>query len=108
MIKDGSKTFTLREYRGCGIQPASVRLSPTGWLPEACFWVYTEQGWRRLWVASFAHCLPRTEMTFPSQTEADGWAFHLARGLIDRIMTDSSAYNEVSRARMRLFAKLIG
>jgi hypothetical protein len=96
--------FTLREYKGCGVQPASFRLDATGWVPEAAFWLYTDEGWRRLWVASFAHCLPRADMTFSNRTEADQWAYHLARQLIDRMLADLVTPESINNTPSRTWA----
>jgi hypothetical protein len=116
MSREEMKRFTLREYKGCGVQPASFRVGEAGWFPEAAFWLYTDKGWRRLWVASFAHCLRRAEMTFPSRIDADQWAYHLARELIDRMLTNlagplriDNAESQVSAAPLlRLFASRSG
>ena len=109
MNREGMKKFTLREYKGCGIQPASLSRGPNDWLPEACFWLHTDTGWRRLWVASFTHCLPGAEMTFPSQIDADGWAFHLARQLIDKILPDlATSVRTDNNGQKNYAAKLIG
>jgi len=73
-----------KEYRGCGITAASYRRSSGDWIPEACFWLDTENGRRRLWINSFAHCIGVQEHVFSSKIEADHCAFRMAQLLIDR------------------------
>jgi hypothetical protein len=48
-------------------------------------------------------------MTFPRQTDADAWAFHLARELIDKILPDFATSVRTSNAAQKNYAaKLIG
>jgi hypothetical protein len=61
------------EYRGCGIRAASYELRAQSWLPEACVWLHTDDGHRKLWVHSFAHCFAAEELTFQNKIEADHW-----------------------------------
>ena len=83
---DGSIVRT-QEYKGCGIHAASYKVGPD-WVPEACFWVHTKNGWTRMWINSFAHFFEIPELTFSSETEADACAFRLARRLIDKTLPD--------------------
>jgi hypothetical protein len=76
-----------QEYKGCGIHAASYKVG-ADWIPEACFWVRTRNGWTRMWINSFAHFFQMPERTFPSETEADACAFRLARRLIDKTLPD--------------------
>ena len=62
-----------------------VRRRPQSWLPEACVWLETETGLRRLWVRSFAHCFDAEKLTFP-KLDADSWALGAARTIIDRAL----------------------
>jgi hypothetical protein len=73
-------------HRGCGIRAASYAVGPQSWLPEACMWLETEAGLRRLWVRSFAHCFDADKLTFPSKLDADSWALGAARTIIDRAL----------------------
>ncbi len=73
-------------HRGCGIRAASYSIGPHAWLPEACVWLRTETGLRRVWVHSFAHCFDAEKLTFPSKLDADGWALGAARIIIDRAL----------------------
>jgi hypothetical protein len=72
------------EYRGCGIRAASYELRAQSWLPEACVWLHTDDGHRKLWVHSFAHCFAAEELTFQNKVEADHWALEAAKSIIDR------------------------
>jgi hypothetical protein len=72
------------EHRGCGIKAASYEITPQSWLPEACVWLYTDAGHRKIWVHSFAHCFAAEELTFPNRLDADSWALVAARSIIDR------------------------
>jgi hypothetical protein len=92
---DGSIVRT-REYKGCGIHAASYKVGPD-WVPEACFWVHTKNGWTRMWINSFAHFFEIPELTFSSETEADDCAFRLARRLIDKTLPDLNS--SISRRR---------
>ena len=73
-------------HRGCGIRAASYSVAPEKWLPEACVWLQTEAGPRRVWVHSFAHCFDAEKLTFPNKLDADGWALGAARTIIDRAL----------------------
>ena len=55
------------EYRGCGIRAASYELRAQSWLPEACVWLHTEGGQRKMWIHSFAHCFAAEELTFQNK-----------------------------------------
>ena len=72
------------EHRGCGIRAASYEVAPTRWLPEACMWVQTETGSRKIWVHSFAHCFAAEQLTFSNKLDADNWALEAAKSIIDR------------------------
>ena len=73
-------------HRGCGIRAASYPVGPEAWLPEACVWLETENGLRRVWIHSFAHCFDAEKLTFPNKLDADGWALGAARTIIDRAL----------------------
>lgn len=73
-------------HRGCGIRAASYEVGPQAWLPEACVWLRTEAGSRKLWVHSFAHCLGAEKLTFESKLDADNWALVAAQKVIDRAL----------------------
>jgi hypothetical protein len=109
MNLDASWIFRTQEHRGCGIREASYSVGPTSWVPEACVWLQTEDGWKRLWVNSFAHCFAAQDITFASQVEADHWAVLVARTIIDRTLTENNApaslYASTSK---RYFAKILG
>ena len=79
------------KHRGCGIRAASYAVGPQSWLPEACVWLQTETGMRRLWVHSFAHCFDADKLTFPSKLDADSWALGAARTIIDRALEQLKA-----------------
>jgi hypothetical protein len=91
--------LSTKEYRGCGIEAASYKSGAKDWVPEACFWLHTTQGWRRLWIASFAHCLGRFDLTFSRKIDADIWAFRVARDLIDRTLPEFMDFTEVTDGR---------
>jgi len=74
------------EYRGCGIRAASYELRPQSWLPEACVWLHTDAGHRKIWVHSFAHCFGAEELTFGDKIDADHWALEAARSIVDRAL----------------------
>jgi hypothetical protein len=95
MTMDGSIMRT-QEYKGCGIHAASYKVG-TDWVPEACFWVRTKNGWTRMWINSFAHFFEIPELTFSSETEADACAFLLARRLIDKTLPDLTSSIPLSR-----------
>ena len=92
---DGSIIRT-QEYKGCGIHAASYKVG-TDWVPEACFWVRTKNGWTRMWINSFARFFEIPELTFSSETEADACAFRLARRLIDKTLPDLNSSRSFSR-----------
>jgi hypothetical protein len=73
-------------HRGCGIRAASYEIAPQAWLPEACVWLRTEVGLRKLWIHSFAHCLGAEKLTFTSKFDADNWALVAAQKVIDRAL----------------------
>jgi hypothetical protein len=83
-----SVIFRTREYKGCAIRAASYQVGPESWAPEACFSHYTENGWRQLWVQSFWHLFGPQNLIFPTQKDADNYAFRLAGSLIDKIQPD--------------------
>jgi hypothetical protein len=95
MTMDGSILRT-QEYKGCGIHAASYKVGPE-WVPEACCWVRTKNGWTRMWINSFARFFETPELTFSSETEADACAFRLARRLIDKTLPDLNS--SISRSR---------
>lgn len=80
------EVFHSVNHRGCGIRAASYLVAPSSWLPEACVWLKTENGPRRVWVHSFAHCFDAEKLTFPNKLDADGWALGAARIIIDRAL----------------------
>jgi len=73
-------------HRGCGLRPASYEIAPRVWLPEACVWLQTDVGLRRLWIHSFAHCFDADKLTFSNKSEADDWALSAARAIVDRAL----------------------
>ena len=83
---DGSIMRT-QEYKGCGIHAASYKVGPD-WVPEACLWVRSKDGWTRMWINSFVQFFEIPELTFSSESEADACAFRLARRLIDKTLPD--------------------
>lgn len=89
-------SYTL-EHRGCGIRAASYEIGPQSWLPEACVWLRTEVGSRKLWVHSFAHCFAAEDLRFSNRLEADGWALSAAKTIIDRAI-DTSQRRTLSRS----------
>jgi hypothetical protein len=74
------------KHRDCGIRMASYEVAPQAWLPEACVWLQTESGLRRLWIHSFAHCFDAEKLTFTNKLEADTWALGAARAIVDRAL----------------------
>jgi hypothetical protein len=102
MEHDFSLIFRTREYKGCAIRAASYQVGPDSWAPEACFSQYTENGWRQLWVQSFGHLFGPQVLTFPTQKDADNYAFRLAGSLIDKIQPELQG--QVSR-RILPFAR---
>jgi hypothetical protein len=108
MTNETSFIFRMKEYRGCGIQPASYKVGPRDWVPEACFWLHTENGWRRLWINSFTHCLAAHDLTFPNKIEADACAFSLARTLIDRTLPEFDVPESLTRrSRTNYLSKIL-
>jgi hypothetical protein len=89
------------EHRGCGIRAASYEISPRSWLPEACVWLQTESGHRKIWVHSFAHCFAAENLTFPNQLDADSWALGAAKAIIDRAL-ETSQLRTLTRSVCRL------
>lgn len=85
------------KHRGCGIRAASYEVAPQAWLPEACVWLQTESGLRRLWMHSFAHCFDAEKLTFTNRFEADNWAVVAARAIVDRAL-DNAEFNAPARA----------
>jgi hypothetical protein len=88
MVTKVEPGLRISEYKGCGIRAFSCQANSGDWVPEACFWLYTADGWRRLWIKSFERFFFAQDLTFRSQKEADDFAFHLARRLIDKTLTD--------------------
>jgi hypothetical protein len=76
------------KHRGCGVRAASYEVAPQSWLPEACVWLPTENGLRRVWIHSFAHCLGAEKLTFDNKMDADHWAIVAARKIVDRALDD--------------------
>lgn len=72
------------EYLGCSIRAASYQTEDRRWMAEACMSVRTEDGPRKLWVSSFAHCFGAENLTFACQPDADDWALAAAKAIIDR------------------------
>ncbi len=89
------------KHRGCGIRAASYEIEPQAWLPEACVWLHTETGLRRVWIHSFAHCFDAEKLTFTNKVEADDWAVSAARAIVDRAFekAESSALPRVGAAK---------
>lgn len=85
------------KHRDCGIRTASYEVAPHAWLPEACVWLQTESGLRRLWIHSFAHCFDANKLTFTNKVEADTWAVGAARAIVDRAL-DKAEFTTASRA----------
>lgn len=85
------------KHRGCGIRAASYEVAPQAWLPEACVWLQTESGLRRLWMHSFAHCFDAEKLTFTNRFEADNWALGAARAIVDRAL-DKAEFDAPPRA----------
>jgi hypothetical protein len=94
--------FRTREYKGCAIRAASYQVAAGSWIPEACFSQYTEGGWRQLWIQSFSHLFGPQGLTFPTQKDADEYAFRIASVLIDKIQPELQARPQRSRFRFRL------
>ena len=94
------------EYRGCGIRAASYEVQAQSWLPEACVWLHTEEGHRKIWVHSFSHCFSADELTFPNKFDADHWALDAAKSIIDRALDLSQLLRpaRVSKAQFSFFS----
>lgn len=88
MPRNSDSILRIKEYRGCSIRPASFKLEPQVWVPEACFWLHTESGPIRLWINSFSQCFACQDKTFPNKIEADLFAYRLARVLIDKFLPE--------------------
>ena len=84
------------KHRGCGVRAASYEVAPQSWLPEACVWLPTERGLRRVWIHSFAHCLGAENLTFNNKMDADHWAIVAARKIVDRAFDDAEENNLVN------------
>ena len=76
------------KHPGCGIRAVSYEVGPHSWLPEACVWLQTEIGLRRVWIHSFAHCFDAEQLTFSHKLAADNWAFVAAKTIIDRALEE--------------------
>jgi hypothetical protein len=87
-MSSNASVVRTQQYKGCGIRAASYKIGPEDWVPEACFWVRSKNGWTRMWVNSFAHFFEVYDLTFASETDADTCAFNLARRLIDKTQHD--------------------
>jgi hypothetical protein len=94
-----------KEYRGCGIRALSYKTGASEWVPEACFWLRTRYGLRRLWIASFAHCFARPDLTFAKKIDADAWAFRLARELIDRTLPEFTDLTEKTEVEQKNYIR---
>jgi hypothetical protein len=88
MSMETSLIFRAKEHRGCDIRAASYRVGPQTWIPEACVSLQTDDGARRLWVRSFAHCFMSENVTFSNKIEADNWAFNAAQAIIDKALPE--------------------
>jgi hypothetical protein len=94
------------EHRGCGIRAASYEITPQSWLPEACVWLHTDAGHRKIWVHSFAHCFAAAELTFPNRLDADSWALVAARSIIDRAFELNLPTVRYTPHRVRNFSRM--
>jgi hypothetical protein len=109
--KDTAAIFRTKEHKGCGIRAASYQVVPGKWVPQACFSVYTESGWRQLWIQSFAQCFPMPELTCNNKIEADNWAFRMARAVIDKTLPEFDRHEQAAGTRsvlLNCFAKIWG
>jgi hypothetical protein len=96
-----------QEYKGCDIHAASYKVG-ADWVPEACFWVRTKNGWMRIWINSFAHFFKIPQLTFSSETEADACAFRLARRLIDKTLPDlNSPISRIGGTRAAYLSRIL-
>jgi hypothetical protein len=100
-------TLRLSEHKGCGIRAFSYQAGSGEWVPEACFWLYTADGWRRLWIKSFERFFAAPDITFFTQKEADDFAFRLARLLIDRTLTDLQETTQPRMAALPIYLSKI-
>jgi hypothetical protein len=108
MYQPSTGMLNTKEYRGCGIQAASYKSGAKDWVPQACFWLHTTRGWRRLWIASFAHCFGPSDVKFARKIDADMWAFRVARDLIDRTLPEFMDLTEKTDGRQTNYvAKLL-
>ena len=89
MISAEELILDCMKHRGCGIRAASYEIAPHTWSPEACLWLPTESGLRRMWIHSFAHCLGAEQLTFNSKLKADQWALVAGRAIVDRALDDA-------------------
>jgi hypothetical protein len=89
MKNEPARLVRTSQYKGRPIRAASFQVGPEKWVSEACFWVYTEKGFTQLWTKSFEHLLGGEAPPFPSQKEADRYAFRLAELLIDKTVSKS-------------------
>ena len=93
------------EHRGCGIRAASYEVRPQSWLPEACVWLQTDRGHRKIWVHSFAHCFAAEDLTFSNQFDANSWALFAAKSVIDRAIEELNVPSVCYRPqRLRCFS----
>ena len=109
--KDTGAIFRIKEHKGCGIRAASYQIKPGKWVPEACFSVYTEAGWRQLWLQSFAHCFSMADRSYSNKIEADNWAFRMARTVIDKTLPEFDKHERPTAAKSPLltcFTKIWG
>ncbi len=72
------------EYSGCGLRTASFEVEAGRWQPQASLLVQTDNGPRKIWLSSFAHCFGAENLTFPSRVDADLWALDAAKAIVDR------------------------
>lgn len=91
-MTDAGWYLRMKEHRGCGIRAVSYKAGPKSWIPEACVWLQTDSGARKVWVRSFAHCFASENVTFPNKIEADNWALNAARAIIDKALPDFEAH----------------
>ncbi|HWH78613.1 MAG TPA: hypothetical protein VNT76_14625 [Candidatus Binatus sp.] len=101
------------KHRGCGVRAASYEVAPQNWLPEACVWLRTESGLRRMWIHSFAHCLGAEKLTFNNKLDADHWALVAARTIVDRALDEAEENNisnagDISEPKRRMWRVALG
>lgn len=104
LISDIRSIHRIKEHRGCGIEAASYSVGPRAWVPEACVSLRTDDGAKKLWVRSFAHCFAAENVTFANKIEADNWAFNAARAIIDKALPD---FDPSPSPRMPLYANVV-